>query len=301
MKESEPIRIESVPLDTAFSNQFAKQQLLGKITQASREYRIGTTWLKRPEGKPNETTYVFSNPEQLEDFCALYDIWIFLSQESVDPPVYPEKILTRVARARLTNSPLAIFTPWGPPYGLRQEITQEELCILKRFREVGNFFKKKQIPFVWLIMGADLYGTEVNPERIPQEVVDSYFANLEEAVSQASTEFTFKKWSQIRQENMQIYSRLSQQYDEEKIMGVLPKGVVDRAQATAQKMSGPETAMAYLRERILEAIIIENLCSPIKVSLAPKDKDTAVDMELPRLYLVPPALRTPWVKEGRTL
>ena len=71
--------------------------------------------------------------------------------------------------------------------------------------------------------------------------------------------------------------------------------LMTRARSTAGKMGLRSDSVEYLIERVVEAIIIEEKYRPIKISCVARYKDDKVDLELPRLYLLPENLLAPWM------
>ena len=71
-------------------------------------------------------------------------------------------------------------------------------------------------------------------------------------------------------------------------------GLLQRAEATTGKMQRNSSPIAYLVERAVEAMVIEKMYQPIKLSCVARHKDDKIDLDLPRLYIVPEELTAPW-------
>jgi cytochrome c-type biogenesis protein CcmH/NrfG len=149
-------------------------------------------------------------------------------------------------------------------------------------------------------MPADLYATEVNRQVSAQEA-DKYFAQVRKGAEAEG--FLVRPWSQIRKENEKAYRERSSELTEDAIVSLLTPQKLTEAERAARKRSGyidrnsiHLAALAYLRERICEAEIIEKTYQPIKVSAVAKNKDNGVDRALPRVYILPDEYQFPWIK-----
>jgi hypothetical protein len=149
-------------------------------------------------------------------------------------------------------------------------------------------------------MPADLYATEIN-NQVASEQADSYFRTVTEEAEIRG--FTAIPWSAIRQAHIELYTQRSSELTTENIQKLLSANKIVKAFDAAGRRSGytertkiQNAAFAYLRERICEAEMIESIYAPIKVSVVPKNKDNEVDRNLPRVYLIPPAVQLPWLK-----
>lgn len=112
-----------------------------------------------------------------------------------------------------------------------------------------------------------------------------------------------KSWSEIKKENKDLYDKRAQELTISEIEKILSPTKILEAKKAAERRSGytdpsriEEAAYAYLRERIIEAEIIEQKYKPIKVSAVPKNKDNEVDRDLPRIYILPDWWEFPWLK-----
>lgn len=238
-------------------------------------------------------------------------LWEILNSKEwqIYPPVNPELAQERIITSR--DNTLQLFTPWGPPYNKDALNLREgpEIKTLKKLAEIARIFTSHKIDIQWIILGADLYGTEINrlgslngPPRISEEVVKRYFSNLGRALSVRLSKSKLYLWSQIRSKYQTAYFAYQQEYDSEKIKRLIGESSLKQMVYTARLIchlnSSEEAeimALRYVQERICEARLIEAIWHPIKISLAPRHKDEIVDMELPRLYLIPKELQTPWL------
>jgi len=276
-------------------DQYSLPKIL-KWTGTSREYCMSGMWTgEKPTQKPEGSRVVFPSVEQFRIAKDIYFAWNDIVAQQAFPPELPDTILDRLFQTRLASTPLVLFVPWGVrPVGTLGESEIEALETLERF---NNNLRKRNINTTILIMPADLYATEVNNQ------VDAFYANryFQTVNAQASRKgFAVKPWSSIRQENQEEYDRLRSEMDPQSI---LPCGILERAMKAAERRSGYEdkrsiesAALAYLRERLCEAEIIENKYRPIKVSMVAKGKDAYVDRNLPRIYILPEKLQFPWLK-----
>jgi hypothetical protein len=150
-------------------------------------------------------------------------------------------------------------------------------------------------------MPADIYATEVN-NQVDLNKARAYFENVTQ-VSIESFGFQVKAWSEIRAENIGQYLRRKAELDVDALKQMLTPIKVYEAVSVSKRRSGysdpkeiEQAALAYLRERVCEAEIIEEVYTPIKVSAVAKNKDNGVDRDLPRLYIIPDQEQFPWLK-----
>lgn len=202
---------------------------------------------------------------------------------------------------RLRERVITFFTPWG----FRYNYEEQDLYINEGDREVQllRFFAKMLKEFQanmpdrewrWLFLAADSYATRINGEI--KEVVDEYFESLyawfytimPEKKITCLSKWSLYDYSVIADESRKIVENNFDRY--------VSQTAFKRATATALKMSKTEeSAKAYCIERATEALWIEGACRPIKISAVRRDKDDGVDVDLPRLYLVPENLQAPWL------
>lgn len=192
---------------------------------------------------------------------------------------------------------IILFTPWGPRYdwekrGIEIKAGDKEIetlnflaALLAKWREKMPSASKK---FHWIFLGADLYGTRIN--NLPEEVVAGYFTSLAKWLTQILPEAEFRLWSEFNKEVEYSRKNIWKNFGD-----FVDANLLSRAEKTAQVMARGSDPKSYLVERITEAMFIEDKYRPIKISCVPKYKDDKVDCELPRLYLVPTHLQTPWL------
>lgn len=196
---------------------------------------------------------------------------------------------------RLREQKIFLFTPWGPRYKHQERGTlirsqDKEVQALRFFAgflaELSQNMPSKS--FHWLFMGADLYGTRIN--HLPEKVVSEYFDSFAQWLGEIIPMAKFCLWSAFDKLADLYRQRAREGFDE-----LIDQGVLSRATETAQRMRRNSSAREYLVERLAEAMLVEGQFRPVKVSLAPSDKDHLVDWELPRIYVVPKDIRAPWL------
>jgi len=196
---------------------------------------------------------------------------------------------------RLREQDIHLFTPWGPRYSweIRGAIICENDKEVETLRflhtvldEISGHMPGKSIR--WIVLGADLYGTRLN--GLPEEAISDYFASLSDWLATFLPEVEFRLWSEFDEiaepYREQVRANFSQFVRPELLL---------RAAQTAQTMGRGSDPRGYLTERLAEALLIENLLKPIKVSCVMRHKDDHVDADLPRLYIVPGNLTAPWM------
>lgn len=280
------------------TNRFAFQAVTTPGT--SREYLVQGTWSQElPTQKPDGSRIVFPSIDQFRAARDTYFAWKDVEgQNGPFNPEFPDAIIARILKARSSQDPLTLFIPWGVrPIG---NIGQNEIQVMDRLNTLRKIFERRRIDSKVLIMPADLYATEVN-NQVDTKTAQNYFEQVSETA--ASYGFWVKPWSIIRSENIEMYLALRETLTEREIGRLLTGHKVNEAIAAASRRSGYDrqedirrAAFAYLRERIAEAQIVEKIYAPIKVSAVAKNKDNEVDMNLPRLYIIPEKEQFPWLK-----
>lgn len=243
-------------------------------------------------------------------------LWEVLTSQGwqVEPPVFPALARTRILLSieRIPRRPLNLFTPWGPPYNKRGLNLGKgpEVKTIKKVAAIAEVFVSHGVKINWIFLAADIYGTEINrlgnldgPPRIKEEIVDKYFWNLKKSILTYIPGARFYWWSRLRSKYNTVYFLSQQECNDERIKQLVGEPTFKQMVRTStliNRLSSKEEsetmALRYLRERICEALIVEEIWHPIKISLAPRKNDEVVDMRLPRLYLVPKELQTPWLK-----
>lgn len=230
------------------------------------------------------------------DISSAQEVLNFLSSMQFTSPVFPEEIKKRLEKSIETREKLTLFIPWGVrPTGeprLETSILDQLQTLQKRLYEMG-------INANMLIMAADTYATEIN-SQVSQEWTNKYFSFIENEARQRT--LTFTSWSKIREENFEMYQDMACKLNNNAICNMLDTEIIDDKLTSSARRSGKFTrrgikqaGFAYIRERIVEGVIIENAFRPIKMSLVAKNKDN-LDGPLPRLYLFPPEQQFPWLK-----
>jgi hypothetical protein len=193
-----------------------------------------------------------------------------------------------------------LFSPWGPRYNNRSPKIEENDPETNTLREIKNIFNKFNdlgYTIKFLLMPADAYGTEVN--NLSQTFVTDYFKWLEDRTNKElktlnQCDVEVKLWSEIREEQKNRYDTLSFEIDQN-FNSYIKDGEFQNAMQVA-KVFNPKNAQSsarkYCIERLVEGNIINEIYTPIKLSLVRKEKDT-LDGPLKRIYLI--KNRAPWL------
>lgn len=212
---------------------------------------------------------------------------------------YTGDILSRLAGGTQKN-PLTLFVPWGVrPAGQFGSSETQALDVISNYQKLLSTYA---IPSKVLLMPADVYATEVN--NYEQESTSAYFSKVTKQAQ--ARNFQVVPWSAIRKANQQQYDRvLTWEANVDALWRSTPKSLWGnlRNAATARSKQANENAVVkaafdYLKERVAEARIIESVFKPIKLSMVSPEKDTIVDRDLPRVYLLPKNNRFPWIERG---
>lgn len=315
------IRIAQADFEKKFPDQFARDNIFTRSNGINREYLIDGQWTQEnPSQKPDAVNIVFtkkgvlSPQEKLEESTSIYGAWRALMEMSVEEPTQKEAIMDRLSEpiayafvnpylgGKLYLSGMRYWTELFVPWGVRPNgnFGQSEVAALDRIQKVQDELWKNNIASKVLLMPADLYATEVNKQVNPDQVRE-YF---EQVTTEGNNRyFSVVPWSSIREKFMEDYQRLSAELTTRAIQELIPWQVIQSAIKSAGRRSGFTTraevqasAFNYLRERLCEAVIIEENYKPIKVSVGAKYKDNFVDRDLPRVYVMPSELQFPWLK-----
>lgn len=199
---------------------------------------------------------------------------------------------------RFREDVITLFTPWGPRYGWKNRgvmiaENDSEYRLLTHlaglYDQIRNRAEGRQID--WVFLAADLYGTRIND--LPADIVSEYFANLERVIALVLPIARFEYWSDY-DVTASVY-RQAIKSAIESMFCQIDENLFKRAKTTASKFQESGDPTDYLIERATEAILIEEKYHPIKISCAPRHKDDKVDLNLPRLYVVPENLMAPWL------
>jgi hypothetical protein len=291
-----PVYIDEKIIKKNKPSEFPMQRLLKDIGIGYEYLQQGRWSDNKPAQKPEGKRLIFENIEQFRTVRDVYFAWKDLKTEQVYDPVRPEEIIRRMVISRRTGDELVLFVPWGVR-PINEPIN--EPLVMDKVSDASNTLKLRGINTRILLMPADLYATEIN--QINEDLVSNYFDYVRQEGEMRG--FEVKPWSQIRSDRCREYKTLANQLSEEAITTMMPGGVIERAIDASKRRSGRngirdvrDAAFAYLRERIIEAEIIEAIYQPIKISAVSKNKDSFVDRNLPRLYIVPEKLQFPWLK-----
>jgi hypothetical protein len=202
-----------------------------------------------------------------------------------------EGVLGRFAQAEIN-----LFTPWGPRYdwetrGTTIKPADKEILLLQFLAGIRAELEQNMPDrrFQWQFLAADLYGLRIN--GLPWEVVEDYYASLDQALAGYLPGAELLRWSQLDDEAERYRRAIRENFTME-----FDRSLVARAIKTAQAMGRGGDAMAYLVERLAEARLVNDRWQPVKVSCVGRHKDQGVDGPLPVLYLVPEDLHAPWMR-----
>lgn len=214
---------------------------------------------------------------------------------------YPERKTARAVRyedgvlPRLREQEIVLFTPWGPRYswerrGLNINARDKEVEVLEFLRAMLEEWKSKMPgkDFRWFFLGADRYGISIN--NLPSEAVNGYFSSLKQWLTQILPGAEFRLWSEFDQEAEKYRRVIRASFGE-----FVDDHLLERAIQTAKAMARGGDPEEYLTERLAEAMLIEELLHPIKISCVARYKDDKIDWQLPRLYFLPEHLHAPWL------
>ncbi len=225
---------------------------------------------------------------------------------------YPQTKKARAVRyedgvlPRLRERVITFFTPWGFRYNWREQgiaidhgfiyEDDREVQLLQFFAEMLKEFQANMPDreWRWLFLAADSYATRINGESVI-EAVDLYFSDLYLWFLKIMPEkvAALTKWSRCDYSDVAVGFRKTVENNFDRYIS---QTAFKRAIATALKMGKTEeSAKAYCIERATEALWVEEACHPIKISAVRRDKDDGVDVDLPRIYLVPENLQAPWL------
>ncbi|MBI3412556.1 MAG: hypothetical protein HY051_00555 [Candidatus Aenigmarchaeota archaeon] len=203
--------------------------------------------------------------------------------------------------AKLKPAKLRLFSPWGPRYNKKtSEIRgfDPEIGTLLEMRLTLEQLEGLRYPTELFLMPADVYGTEIN--NLSPQFVKEYFMQLSCAATSIlgeMTELTIKPWSEIRDENYELY-RVGCSLATSDFSSLVKAGELERAVRITQNFGAKnpeESARKYCVERLVEAALIADLYDPIKLSLVRKEKDS-LDGPLKRIYII--KNRAPWMGDG---
>jgi hypothetical protein len=221
----------------------------------------------------------------------------WISRNSKEPAVNcddlgPKLFGKWLDKRRGAAAQFAFFTPWGPKYTYKEKgtgIGEPERLTLDELNGIFRFFNNELgIPIKWYVLLADTYGTQIN--GLPDPVVNSYFSNLEQEISNMPG-FETKWWSRVK--DCDRYVELEKQVSGNLFDYVTPEIFANNIEKS-RKFGGDESnAKAYSVERVVEGLLIEEMYSPLKVSLV-ASKNDVLDGPLRRIYVV--ENRKPWLK-----
>ena len=204
-----------------------------------------------------------------------------------------------MARARLQEGALQIFSPWGPRYkktAAKIEPSDPEIGTLREIKLAFEAFAGRNYQIRFLLMPADTYGIDIN--GLNSGFVREYFKWLEDAAYSELAKVAaveVKPWSRIIEHSKYAYEELKREIRDDFFTRVGDRQY-ERAVMTALRFNPAnveQSARNYCIERVAEAEIIESLYGPIKMSLVRKEKDS-LDGKLKRIYII--SNRAPWMR-----
>ena len=172
-----------------------------------------------------------------------------------------------------------------------------ETTTLKEVREVFDGLADLGFRFRFLVMPADTYGTEIN--SLSQDFVSTYFSSLKDVVDKIMRQLIergclsveFVPWSIIKGENADEYSRIKSGISERPLPDLMRDALRKARVMNPENVDG--SARKYVEERVTEAILIDQLYNPIKLSLVKKENDAADLQSLMRIYVI--RNKAPWM------
>lgn len=221
-------------------------------------------------------------------------------QSGKQKPVRFDDLVDKLISCRVENGQICFFSPWGPRYKIKTtEVTESsaETATLKEVREVFDGLADLGFKIRFLVMPADTYGTEIN--SLSQDFVDSYFSSLKNAVDKIMRQLIERgclsveivPWSIIKGENAGEYFRIKSGISE------MPLPDLMRDALRKARVMNPgdvdRSARKYVEERVTEAILIDQLYNPIKLSLVKKENDAADLQSFMRIYVI--RNKAPWM------
>ena len=214
---------------------------------------------------------------------------------------YPTRKTNRAVRfesgviPRLRESGGTFFTPWGPRYhyekrGVKIRAEDKEVRTLKFLADLWLEFQQNGLAtdWQWLFLGADTYGARIN--HLPAEIVGAYFESFGHWVNKILPHASFRLWSDFDDQVQAI-----RQVAARDLEALVSSDILLKARQTALALKNGGDPRAYVIERLTEAMFIEQEFGPVKISAVHRGKDAEVDLNLPRLYFVPPELQAPWM------
>jgi len=266
------------------------ETLVGR-QEVQREYFVAGNW-----GTVQGSRYNIGTISPL--LTSTSKVWKYLKEREIQPVVKQEEILSLLFTAKKKGTAIPFFSPWGPRYKKNSPIINDEDLEIKTLQEIRSLFagiKSKGYEIDFVLMPADLYGTTIN--NLSSLFVRQYFNSLRErAVSNLGDVCTLcvKPWSAFKREREVKYITLREKIEAE-FSTFISDAQFEKAFETA-KVFNPANAYGsawnYCVERVIEALLIEEIYSPIKLSLVRKEKDD-LDGPLKRMYMI--KNKAPWL------
>ncbi len=225
-------------------------------------------------------------------------VWKYLKEKAVQPAEGQRDIISTLFNARLDRKRVCFFSPWGPRYKKSDPYIKEGDLEITTLEEIGSFFDGfKQCGFSvdFVVMPADFYGTSIN--NLSPPFVREYFNSLKVlATSQLKDvcNLTVKPWSKFKSERAAQYEDLRREVEKDSAK-FFSDQQFEQALKTARVFNSQNaygSAWNYCIERVIEASLVEEAYSPIKLSLVRKEKDE-LDGSLKRIYVI--QNKAPWL------
>ena len=295
---------------------FSGRSWLGSYTRVAQDLFVREGWATRTlicsSDGPRAFLTLGIDPQIVADIAG---IWNYLearrevpgSDRLLEKGALANKVLEALIFSRIQNTNFNLFVPWGPRYNnLSPEVTTDspEDRTLGQMAEVLRALRLYGVNSRLLFMPADTYGVEVNGRS--KEKVEAYFASLR-AVAElhlaSLCELDWRPWSAIRAENRSRYEELRNDTALNFENLISPREYEEAIRTSTAFSKGADEATIedrarrYCIERWVEARIIEELCSPTKLSLVREGKNK-LDRSGPlkALYVIREEFRAPWIK-----
>lgn len=276
------------------------RQLIDYVSKnyGAREYLVDGIWMSSHSDRVQDSRALLE-PRVIQACSDVASIWNLIKMQSTNGPVKPDKILEQLIDARIKGTQLTLFSPWGPRYKTTRTSILDSDPEVKTLTEVSDFLKRLNnsgFSVRYVLMPADLYATEVN--SLAASSVMPYFSNVASAAREIQggiCELAVTPWSEIRSANLEKYESLRTSLDSD-FSRSIRSGELRKALDVAKRYNPGDyeaSARRYCIERVCEARIIEDVLSPIKLSLVRAEKD-ALDDPLKRIYIV--SSQAPWMR-----
>jgi len=263
---------------------------------ATKDYFVDGCWVSSIQDGIRGSRYKVNDTLSLIQDAA--NLWRYIKKDSIQKPVGGVRIPEQLLRVKFQGERLVLFSPWGPRYNQESPLIEKSDPEVRTFGEIQRTLATISgfgYDISFILMPADMYGIEIN--NFSPLFVNEYFKRVEELAFRelsSAASVDIKRWSRIREDNTKRYSQLREEIDET-LFDQIKKSKFRNAVKVARVFNptrAEESARRYCIERLVEGILIEELYSPIKLSIVRKEKDT-LDGPLKRVYLM--SNKAPWL------